>query len=207
MKYDGIIFDLDGTLWDSRECIAESWNLTVAKYGVKGDYTLDAISSIMGLTFDDIADRLFSVFGEKRIEMCRICLADEIEFLETHNAVVYDGVAEILARLSGMLPLFIVSNCQCGYIESFLRQSGCAAYITDFACEGSTGLKKAENISSIMQRYGLNRPVYVGDTAMDESSARKAGCAFIHAAYGFGSAVNPDAVINSPPELEKLLLS
>ena len=124
MKYDGIIFDLDGTLWDSRECIAESWNLTVAKYGVRGDYTLEAISSIMGLTFDDIADRLFSVFGEKRLEMCRMCLADEIEFLETHNAVVYDGVAEILAKLSEMLPLFIASNCQCGYIESFLRQSG-----------------------------------------------------------------------------------
>ena len=55
-----------------------------------------------------------------------------------------------------------------------------------------------------MERHGLRRPVYVGDTHMDERSARQAGCAFIHAAYGFGDAEAPDAAAQSPAEITAL---
>ena len=101
----------------------------------------------------------------------------------------------MLAALSETRPLFIVSNCLDGYIECFLESSGLAARFRDWACEGSTGLKKAGNIALICRRHGLRRPVYVGDTRMDEQSAREAGCLFIHAAYGFGESEAPDAVI------------
>ena len=74
-------------------------------------------------------------------------------------------------------------------------------HFCDFACEGSTGLKKAGNIRLIASRNGLKAPVYIGDTVMDEHSAREAGCPFVHAAYGFGTAESPDAVIASPAAL------
>ena len=45
----------------------------------------------------------------------------------------------------------------------------------------------------------------MGDTRSDESSARKAGCAFVHAAYGFGSCEAADAVIHGLGELPGLL--
>ena len=47
--------------------------------------------------------------------------------------------------------------------------------------------------------------MYVGDTRMDEQSAREAGCPFIHAAYGFGESEAPDAVISAPAELVGLI--
>ena len=53
----------------------------------------------------------------------------------------------------------------------------------------------------VARRRGLHSPVYVGDTAMDEESAAEAGVPFIHAAYGFGRAAAPLAVIHSPLEL------
>ena len=62
-------------------------------------------------------------------------------------------------------------------------------------------MKKADNIALIARRNGLKRYIYVGDTASDEESAALAGCPFVHAAYGFGTAKNPAAVIGAPLEL------
>ena len=130
---------------------------------------------------------------------------EEIAYIARHSGDVYPGVREMLAALSECFPLFLVSNCQQGYIPCFLGCTGFAPFFRDTACEGTTGLGKAENIALLCRQYGLKRPVYVGDTVSDERSARQAGCAFVHAAYGFGTAEAPDAVIRQPMELVGLL--
>jgi phosphoglycolate phosphatase len=82
--------------------------------------------------------------------------------------------------------LFIVSNCQCGYIECFLGANGGAPFITDHLCADDTKREKAENIRILVERYGLKSPVLVGDTTSDSIAAEKAGIPFIYAKYGFG---------------------
>lgn len=201
MKFDAIIFDLDGTLWDSREGIAASWNETVAAAGGGAHFTLEDISSIMGLTERAIAERLFAPFGEAGYELCRRCMHEEVDYLRAHGARVYDGVETMLAELSARTPLFLVSNCQADYAEVFFELTGFAPYFKDCLTEGHTGLKKAENIRRLTALNGLENAVYVGDTALDEHSARQAGCAFIHAEYGFGAAKAPDGCIAAPGEL------
>lgn len=206
MKFDGVIFDLDGTLWDSTQSVAESWRATLSgRYNAAHLPSVEDVKGIMGLPFAEIARRLFAEFGEAREEVCRVCIGEENDYLRTHGARIYDGVARMLESLCKSRPLFIVSNCLPGYIESFLDVSGLGACFTAFECAGSTGLTKAGNIRLIAQRYGLKVPVYVGDTVMDEDSAAQAGCAFIHAGYGFGSARAPLAVINASGELPGLL--
>ena len=63
------------------------------------------------------------------------------------------------------------------------------AYFDDIQCWGDNMVPKGENNKLIMQRNGITRAVYVGDTSGDEQSARVAGIPFIFAAYGFGEAV------------------
>ena len=60
----GIIFDMDGTLWDSAAEVAESWNETVKRAGYdRKPITVKDIQSVMGKTMDVITD---SVSGSGR---------------------------------------------------------------------------------------------------------------------------------------------
>lgn len=202
MFADSVIFDLDGTLWDSCRSVAESWSLTLAeKHGGLMHLSEGDIRGIMGMTAPQIAASLFASYGAQAEAVCLDCLEDECLYISRHGGRLYPGVEELFRALSSSLGLYIVSNCQDGYIQCFLEYTGFGKYISDYECSGVTGLSKGENIRLVARRNGLISPLYVGDTSMDEASARSAGLPFVHAAYGFGRASAPDAVIHSPLEL------
>ncbi len=202
MVIDGVIFDLDGTLWDTCRVVSESWGETLRRsFGVDTGPDPAAVRSIMGMTAAQIAAALFGGFGPRAEEVCLRCIREENDYIARRGGDLYPGVPGMLAALAAERPLFIVSNCLDGYIECFLSSSGLGAYFSGHACEGATGLEKAGNLALIRARHSLRCPVYVGDTALDEQSARAAHMPFIHAAYGFGSAAAPDAAIRAPAEL------
>jgi len=202
LLYDGVIFDLDGTLWDSCQSVAASWAETLAeRHGALTVPTEEDVKSIMGMTAGQIAETLFSAYGQDALAVCLDCIARENAYIAVHGARLYPGVEALFQAMSGSCGLYIVSNCQQGYIECFLEYTGFGKYIQDYECSGATGLGKAENIRLIARRNGLRHPVYVGDTHMDQASAVTAGLPFIHAAYGFGHAEAPDGVIKAPLEL------
>lgn len=67
----GIIFDMDGTLWDSAENVAKSWNEAIRKDGsVKRELTTADIKGVMGKTMDVIAQTLFPELDEAPEENC-----------------------------------------------------------------------------------------------------------------------------------------
>ena len=115
--------------------------------------------------------------------------------------VIFEGVQETIKKLSEKYPLYIVSNCQDGYIEAFLQYSKLGEYFKDFTCPAYTGRLKGENIRIIMERNGLSEAVYVGDTQGDANSCKEAEIPMIYAAYGFGKVEKADASIQSFDEL------
>lgn len=206
MKFDGIIFDLDGTLWDACRSVAESWRATlIERFGARQTPSLAEIQGIMGMTAAEIARKLFSNIGADPAHIFEICAQEECHYLAVHGGTIYPGVEEMLQVLSKQHPLFLVSNCQDGYIEGFFQYSGFGRYFKGYECEGHSKKPKAENIRETITRYQLSSPVYIGDTEMDEASAGLAECPFIHAAYGFGTAKQPLAAINTPLDLIKVI--
>lgn len=185
----GIIFDMDGTLWDSAENVAISWNLALEKSGkMKRSLTKEDIQSVMGKTMDQIADLLFAGLDlENRRMLLKECCSMENEYLREHGGELYDGVEETLKELKKKYLLFIVSNCQKGYIEAFLDYYRMWDYFTDIECYGNTRKQKGDNIRLVADRNGLEQAVYVGDIQGDYDASRQAGVGFIHAAYGFGT--------------------
>ncbi|MBU5593068.1 HAD family hydrolase [Clostridium sp. MSJ-4] len=208
MNLDSIIFDLDGTLWDSTQGVMESFNKTISKYNeVKDKLTIEDIKGIMGLCIEDIALRFFPYLDkEKGLEIIKCCCEEECGHLENKGGILYDGLEETLKKLASTHKLFIVSNCQCGYIEAFFKAHGLSKYFKDYENPGRTGLTKGENIKLIIERNNLKSPIYVGDTDGDLKAARFASIPFIYARYGFGEVTGYDYAIDSFKELYKIIM-
>lgn len=102
-----------------------------------------------------------------------------------------------LTLLQDKYKLFIVSNCQDGYVQTFFDCHGLGHYFTDFEMSGRTGQAKGENIKLIIARNHLTKAVYVGDTLGDKEAAGYAGVPFIYARYGFGNLDHEDNAIDS----------
>ena len=203
--YDSIIFDMDGTIWDSTKEVAIAFSEVVRnKYPeVTDEITPEKLKSLFGLLLDDIAVKLFtSVPAEKAKKIMKECCEYECEYLAKHNAKMYDEMEEAIKELHKDYKLLIVSNCQDGYIECFFKANPhLEKYFTDYECPGRTGKAKAENIKLVIERNNLKNPVYVGDTAGDAKAAKEAGIPFIFARYGFGQVDEYADVIDSPLEL------
>ncbi len=193
-RFDGIIFDLDGTLWNSAKPICKAWNEVMEKHGVKRPpITENELMSYMGLTMYDIAARaLPELPEEKQVSLMEEMCAYENEYLIIHGGTLFEGLEETLEVLRQNYRLFIVSNCQDGYIEAFIKAHHMEKYFFDTECWGRTRLPKSESNKILMARNNLTNPVYVGDTKGDADSAKKAGIPFILAAYGFGSVSEND---------------
>lgn len=207
---ESIIFDMDGTLWDSAENVAAAWNKAVSGLSELSEkrFSADDIRGVMGLTMDAIAARFFPDASEQtRAEILRRCCDIENDYLRVHGGGIYPDTAAATARLAKRFRLFIVSNCQAGYIEAFLDHYGLWEHITDRLCWGDNGLRKSENIRLIMQKNNVKpeRALYVGDTQTDRDSARAAGVKFAFASYGFGDVDGFDFKLNSLSELCEIL--
>ena len=203
-----ILFGLDGTLWDSGANVADSWNVVLRQEIPEfGTVTADFVHSIMGKTMDEIAKiSLPDVADTKRTDIFRKCEIFEVEYIEKHGGVLFDGVRETLEELkAGGHRLAVVSNCQSGYIEAFLKSMDMSGYFCDIEQWGNTKLPKAGNIRLVMERNHETKGIYVGDTQKDLDAARGAGIPFIHAAYGFGTADHPDMIIHDFSELPALV--
>lgn len=196
----GIIFDMDGTLWDSAEGVAKAWTEVVQQeYDRNRVVSTADIQSVMGKTMDKIAEALFPEIEEtRRMELLEHCCKEENEYLRQHGGILYEGLEDTLKKLQQEYHLYIVSNCQSGYIEAFLQYYQLGGYFEDFECYGNNKLKKGANIKNVVERNAIEQAVYVGDIQGDYEASLEAGVKFIHAAYGFGTI---DAFV---PEIKKL---
>lgn len=204
-----IIFDLDGTMWDSTGCACDIWNRVLDKHNdISFRMTKDKAGQLMGKTMEDIGKILFPEFqAEARNAIMDEFGDEEVKYLTENGAVLYEGLEEILETLSRNHKLYIVSNCQDGYVPAFLHAHKLENYFTDIEMSGRTGLDKGNNIKLLMERNHIETAVYTGDTKDDEKAARFAGIPFIYAEYGFGEAISPDAIITDIRELPECIKS
>lgn len=203
-----IIFDLDGTLWDSSKQVAAAWSEAASAYlGYAYPISPAEVLSLMGLVMKDIALAIapadFS--PAQALSFAQACFDFEIAYLHDHPGEPYPNSIETLRRLKQKgHKLFICSNCQKGYIEDYLHLVGEDLFF-DHICYGDSLAPKDVSIRMLMERNHVAQAIYVGDTAGDQSSAAKAGLPFVYAAYGFGRALDPERAIASLPELEALV--
>ena len=204
MTYESLIFDIDGTLWDSRALVAEGYNIQLRREGLE-HLCVDAeiLRPLFGKVMTEIADVLFPDFPlPERYELMDRCMKTENDYLFANECRIgYPGVKETLAELAKRHRIFIVSNSQCGYPELCIEKLGLGQYIEGHMCFGDTGTSKGKTIRTLMARHGIENAVYIGDTQGDLEACREAGVPFIFCAYGLGSADSWDGKIDSIDQL------
>ncbi|MEG1427314.1 MAG: HAD family hydrolase, partial [Oscillospiraceae bacterium] len=203
MKYDGIIFDLDGTLWDSTDGIALSWKKVIDRIPeITNRPTKEDYLSVMGLSDVDLMKKLFPTLSEAEgRRLFDLCCIEENAYLARVGGKAFQGIEETLRILSQEYKLSIVSNCNLGYIEAYFTSMGTKAYFSDYESFGNTRRPKSENIQLVVARNSLKNPLYVGDTHWDRVAAETAGVPFLFAAYGFGETEPGVPEIRTPMDL------
>lgn len=200
-----ILFDLDGTLWDSAVGVCKAWNIVLERNGMAPELTVEKIHSMMGKQMDVIAAILFPQHTkEEQTALIDECAEEEAKVLSQTGGTLFPQLEETLKTLGEKYTLGIISNCQSGYIETFFAAHGLGKYFADIECFGNNGFSKGENIALVVKRGEFDKAIYVGDTQGDFEGAVHAGLPFVHAAYGFGTAPEAQYSINAITELPAL---
>ena len=205
MNYESLIFDIDGTLWDSRALVAEGYNIQLKKEGL--DHlcvTAEDLKPLFGKVMTEIADVILASIDPKdRYDLMERCMETENNYLfENECKIGYPGVMETVEALSRQYRLFIVSNSQCGYPELCMDKLGLTPYIEGHMCFGDTGTSKGKTIRTLMEKYNIQNCAYIGDTQGDYEATVEADVPFIWATYGFGT---PDGYVAKIDKFEELL--
>ena len=202
-----VIFDLDGTLWDATSRVHSIWNRVFERHPETSlRVTKEDVERCMGKTMEEIGEMLMPDMDASFQKKIMDEIGDEeVVYLKEYGGILFDSTRETLMTLKETYDLFIVSNCQDGYVQSFLTAHHFEDCFKDFEMSGRTGMDKGENIRLLMDRNKITHAVYVGDTTGDQKGAAAAGIPFIHAVYGFGTVTGADAVINKIEDLPSVL--
>ena len=198
-----VIFDMDGTLWDSVDEIVESWNKTCPEMHIRREQLI----GLMGKTMDCFARELLPEYEmDQAMEIIHACERDENEYLRHVGATLYGDVRKVFERLRGMgYEIGIVSNCQAGYIEVFLEYYHLGDLVADIECYGNTQQQKDVNLKALIERNHYETYYYLGDTQGDYNACQKAGVPFLFAAYGFGTVAAQVPQVESLEQLPEVM--
>ena len=205
MKYESLIFDIDGTLWDSRALVAEGYNIQLKAEGLDHLCTdAEVLRPLFGKVMTEIGDVLFaSIPVPERYDLMERCMETENKYLfENECKIGYPKVRETMEELAKTHRLFIVSNSQCGYPELCMEKLGIGDLISGYLCFGDTGTCKGETIKTLMKKHDITDACYIGDTQGDYEAAVHAQMPFVWCAYGFGT---PDGYAHKVDSFEALL--
>ena len=209
LNVESLIFDIDGTIWDSTGIVAEGYNLQLKEEGFpQYCVTADDLKSLFGKTMAEIADiMLADVQPPERYALMERCMAKEQEYLHRASCdnIAYPNVKETLEELAEKHRLFIVSNSQKGYPEIMMEKLGVAHLFEGHLCYGDTGTDKGTTIKILMETHGISDALYIGDTQGDYEATLTAGIPFVWAAYGFGVPEGYTAKVDAFTELLEIL--
>ena len=119
-QFDSIIFDLDGTIWDTSEVCAKAWNNVIRRNQISfREITAQDVRSVTGKPHAECIQTVFSILSNKEIFiLTEETMSVDTAVIKEQGGVLYEGVSEGLLKLNKNFYLFIVSNCQSGYIEN-----------------------------------------------------------------------------------------
>ena len=214
MRYKLAIFDLDGTILDTLEDLADSTNYALSVYHMP-EHTIDEVHWFVGNGIHRLIERAVPKgSSDEQIEQVFTTFK---EYYKDHCAVKtrpYDGIMELLKTLreKGILTA-VVSNK-----GDFAVQILCEDYFRgmfDFAVGEREGIRRKpapDSVLAVLEKFQISKDeaVYIGDSEVDIQTAFHAGMKEIAVTWGFRPESflkenGADCIVHTPEELLKVL--
>jgi phosphoglycolate phosphatase len=184
-----IVFDLDGTLVDSRRDLAASANALILERGGQ-PLAEEAIGRMVGEGAAMLVQRALTAAGLpfETTSVGRFLELYDDRLLDTTQP--YDGIPDALAALAGGGPVAVLTNKPTAPSRRILDALGLSPLLSATIGGDSAFPKKPEPdaLRHLMADFGVtpDRTVLVGDSRIDHETAHRAGTAICLARYGFG---------------------
>ena len=211
MKYKLVIFDLDGTLLDTLEDLADSTNYALRTCGMP-ERSIDEVCRFVGNGIHKLIER--AVPEETDTAEIEKVFSEFKSYYAVHcndKTKAYDGILKLLYDLrQNSVRLAVVSNK-----ADFGVQTLCRQYfdgLLDIAVGERDGIRRKpapDSVNEVLRVLGIDRKnaVYVGDSDVDIETARNAGMDCISVTWGFRDADflkahGAQVLVNTPEELK-----
>ena len=214
MRYTHLSFDLDGTLVDTAQEIAEAVNLTLAEFGV-AERPLEEVTRLIGGGAHELMRRLIDrVNDERPADATLLPIDDVLARLDDHYAetagtsgLPYADCIDSLKRLrAGGVRLVCLTNKEERFARRVLQQTGLDGYF-ELLIGGDTLPNKKPHravIEHVLATLGghADRYAHIGDSRTDIETARNAAVAAWAVPYGYNAGepiadAMPDALFAS----------
>ena len=210
-----LVFDLDGTLIDSRRDLADATNVVLAELGA-APLPVDRVTQMVGEGAPVLVRRALTAAG---LDPATPGALDR--FLAAYDARLlvhtrpYPGMAEALSALQAHATLAVLTNKPALPTARILTALELAPHFAHVVGGDSPHGRKPDP-AGLLHIIGLTRTspgltVLVGDSPIDRETARRAGTKVCLARYGFGFTFPPgslaaeDLVVDSPAALVQVL--
>ena len=177
----GVLFDLDGTLLDTLEDLADSVNYALAQHGYP-QRTLEEVRTFVG-NGAAMLIKLSTSYAEDYEQVLRTFQA----YYKAHCQVKtgpYAGILDALAQIRAEYPVAVVSNKPDPAVKSL-----CKDYFGDILAmgehEGCPRKPAPDMLYKAMEQLGVDKAVYIGDSEVDVITAKNAGMPCISVLWGF----------------------
>jgi phosphoglycolate phosphatase len=204
-----IVFDLDGTIVDSRQDLADSTNEMLASYGA-GPLDVDVVAAMVGEGAKMLVARALRAAAPQ---------ADLVEALARFREVYdrrllvhtrpYDGLPAILDAAAARAALAVLTNKPEAPARRLLDAFGLATHFVQ-VIGGDSGFPRKPDPAGLARIIGdvrstPERTLVIGDSNVDWETARRAGASFCAAQYGFGRLDPTPVVAATPSDLQRVI--
>lgn len=214
--FDAILFDLDGTLIDSRKDIARCANHTLSKLGLP-EQNQDEIIACVGNGMFKLIECFLGPENQHLFDDALRIFRDYMPERDRHfQATLYPGVKELLGHLYELdnKDLYVVTNRPSQSAKDTLcRLDICDCFLNIVGGDSVDCLKPNPSVLDKVldgKKYDLDRVLMVGDMTVDLEFAQNAGIKSCAVSYGFSDNkslkdLNPDYFIDEILEIQEIV--
>lgn len=195
---DAILFDVDGTLFETESVLDEAFNQSFQEAVERGIYTgrvpkVEEFHACLGMLLEDIWPKLTPEATEVAIDFINTRLADlEVEGLRNGKGRLFPGVKETLESLHKKgIRLFTASNGLEDYVKGVVKYCGLERFVERAYSAGELKTaSKTDLVKFIIEEHQLENPWMVGDRSSDVEAGKGNGLFVV--GCGFSTYKNPD---------------